>query len=151
MPATTPRGFHYLLPGDAPDIAAATQNLATDIDNYFGGAWTTFTGMATGVSANTFGYAPAWRLREGGTKVELRGGMKASPTFNTSGANTLVAAIPTAIHPAQIVEVPCATNYASAVTTNTRIEVSSAGALTLYAGAGDVAWVSLDGITYYLA
>lgn len=32
MPTTTPRGYSYLLPGDPPDLAAATQALATTAD-----------------------------------------------------------------------------------------------------------------------
>ena len=109
-------------------------------------AWIPVTSFLNGAGANSFGYAPAYRIWPDG-KVEWRGIVSFPGTLDTSGEAELID-IPTVARPAQFVFLFGATNTGGGPR-GARIDFSPAGKFRV-SSSGTVSWVSLDGISYYL-
>lgn len=109
-------------------------------------AWTNIP-LASGCVTAPQTYTPAY-WSNGTGKVELRGGIGKSSGSFASGA--VLFTLPTALRPSAIVRFAIAGNVSSAITENNRIEITTDGVCTLYAGSGDLTFISLDGLSYWL-
>jgi hypothetical protein len=102
------------------------------------------------VTANAFGYAPAYKLI--GNTVRMRGIVFKAAGF-TNGASML--SLPGSLRPAQIVEFEAATSLIAGANFTSRIDINPTGAVTsafaqVNATAFAPTWISLDGIEYDL-
>lgn len=102
------------------------------------------------VVANSFGYAPAFKIQ--GNTIRYRGIVFKAAGF-TNG-NT-IASLPTTLRPAQTVEFEVPTALIASGNYTSRIDISTAGAMTcafaqVNATTFAPTWISLDGLEYDL-